>query len=376
MAEVYRNLVIVFNKCNLSKPLFLDGITIRLIIMIDLIIKKRRAFFWVILGFLAFQALIFLGASLSNAANQRNLIGLKTEPPKVAENNENQKNEVTQHLKVHQGPVKIRYVQEKIIVKPDLMQRSLGTGLSSLEVPLKNGELEKVLSASESGRLNIDFRPYNASAGLLDYLLSRTRLSYYVYVNGYPLPRSVTEVAFSRMGDCNAFALRMLLLAELFGIKARAFTILEEEIPGHVFVELWHPNEKWSAIVDPVESFVAVRPNSDSPLLLDILDGMDVSLNLYAVKLPPLKTIILPKALGAQSRQGEVLFTNLTSSYGLKEFGQVIRNRFQKSVEVWQRNKYQGPYTLKTYSLTDANVLNVNHALPNENLRPYIHPLK
>ena len=338
--------------------------------------KIRQAIFCSLIVFTAFQALVLIGAALGNKDNQQDLSSLTEKASKPTEATEIQQNEVTHQEGDGQNSVNINYFPDKIIKNPALMRRALGTGLGSLDAIQKNNDLEKMISASENGRLNIDFQPENGSAGLLDYILIRTRLSYFAYLNSYRLPSNTTEVAFARVGDCNSFALRLLLLAEVFGIKSRAFTILEKKIPGHVLVELWHQEEKWSAIVDPVESFVAIRPNSQSSLLRDILEGKEVNLNAYALNLPQINTIIFPQALEAQSRQGEVLVEKHIASYDLEDFAQTLQNRFQASVQLWQRNKNQGPYTLKTYYLSDKHLLNINHALPNEDLKRYIHPLK
>ncbi|MDR1826731.1 MAG: hypothetical protein LBR29_00195 [Methylobacteriaceae bacterium] len=86
---------------------------------------------------------------------------------------------------------------------------------------------------------------------LVFYLQARVHGSFSTYFVRGCMPADVTQQLYSAIGNCSDYAVRLMLLADLFGIETARVSFFTPSLPGHMLVEAFDPQENTAYLLDP-----------------------------------------------------------------------------------------------------------------------------
>ena len=203
---------------------------------------------------------------------------------------------------------------------------------------------------------------------LLAYIMLRVNGSMPIF-NPLAAPKELSDILAKKDGNCGPVSTRLLMILDVFGIKARAIRWFSPSLPGHVFVDAYDPLEGKAYLLDSNYNIMSIMEHGekgfvDSIALMEPEDRKRYFLN-EMVSFPfyfsDVNNVKMDDDLFREKEYLKIHDALITAlSY---EMGAAM-------VE-WKKRYPRGiPYTLSTLAGNDPEVrkFNSQHALPIDGL--------
>jgi hypothetical protein len=109
---------------------------------------------------------------------------------------------------------------------------------------------------------------------LIFYLTARTHGSIPSYVVRSSAPSDLPSQLFASRGNCSDYAIRLTLIADLFGLQTARTSYWTPALPGHVLVEAYDPQEDTAYLLDANFNMIMFqrKPANPGGMLLQLFN--------------------------------------------------------------------------------------------------------